>query len=318
MNDELLIKYLLKETSEDENILVKRWLEAHPDHQKEYEQMKWVWDRSKDSLQSSEVDENLAWEKFKTKRDQRSGSLRLLPVWMRAVAAVFTIMVIGWLALSFLPPGGRAYFAEVVLEAGDSTQKEILLDGTLVTLNKNSRLSYSQKMFTGERRVRLLEGEAYFEVKRDEDTPFYLQSDDLEIKVLGTSFNVKKQGDYTDVVLDEGSIAVQIGDQALTLEPGQRVSVHGKDKSLEKSTVENRLHRYYLNSKFEAENIPLYQIVEALNAAYGANITIASEGLANRKITTTLEYGSLDQNLEVIKETLGISISGEDKESVLH
>ena len=318
MKDELLIKYLLEETSEDENALVEQWLAAHPDHQKEYEQMKWIWESSIASLQKRDVDESLAWEKFKTKRDRRSGSLLLFPVWLRAVAAVLLILVIGLLALSFLPHSGRAYLTEVVLEAGDSIQNEILLDGTLVTLNKNSRLSYSQKMFSGERHARLLEGEAYFEVERDVDKPFYIQSDDLLIKVLGTSFNVKKHGDYTDVVLDEGSISVQIGDQALTLEPGQRVSAHGKNKSLEKSAIENRLHRYYLNNRFEAENIPLYQIVVALNTAYDANISIASEGLKTRRITTTLEYGSLDQNLEVIKETLGISISGEGKERVLH
>lgn len=318
MKDELLIKFLLSETSEDENILVKRWLAAHPDHQKEYEQMRWVLDNSKASLQRSEVDENLAWEKFKTKRHQSASRHRLIPFWLRGVAAAFVMLAIGWLALSFLPHKGRAYFTEVVLEAGDNTQKEILLDGTLVTLNRNSKLSYSQKMFSGERHARLLEGEAYFEVERDEATPFYIQSDDLVIRVLGTSFNVKKHGDYTDVVLDEGSIAVEIGNQALTLEPGQRVSAHSKDKILEKSSVENRFHQYYLNNKFEAENIPLYQIVEALNAAYDANISIASESHKTRRITTTLEYGSLDQNLEVIKETLGISISGEGKERVLH
>src|SRR5690606_26252634 len=99
MNDELLIKYLLEETSEDENILVKQWLAAHPDHQKEYEQMKWIWESSKASLSKCDVDENLAWEKFKTKRDRRSGSLGLFPVWLRAVAAAFLILVIGLLAL---------------------------------------------------------------------------------------------------------------------------------------------------------------------------------------------------------------------------
>ncbi len=317
MKDELLIKYLLEETNGEENRQVGEWLAAHPDHQKKYEQMQWLWENSKSNLQHSTVDENLAWEKFKTRRSRTSKAVQF-PFWLRGVAAVFVVLVMGWLTLSFLPHSGRAYFTEVILEAESSIRQEVLLDGTVVTLNKNARLNYSQKLFSGERQVRLLEGEAYFEVLRDNNKPFYVQVDEVMVKVLGTSFNVKKHGNYTDVVLDEGSIAVQIGDQALTLEPGQRVSAHGKDKSLEKSTVENRLHRYYLNSRFEAENIPLYQIVEALNSAYDAHITIASEELGQTRMTTTLEYGSLDQNLEVIKETLSISISGEGKEWVLY
>ena len=317
MKDELLIKYLLEETNGEENRQVGEWLAAHPDHQKKYEQMQWLWENSKSNLQHSTVDENLAWEKFKTRRSRTSKAVQF-PFWLRGVAAVFVVLVMGWLTLSFLPHSGRAYFTEVILEAESSIRQEVLLDGTVVTLNKNARLNYSQKLFSGERQVRLLEGEAYFEVQRDNNKPFYVQVDEVMVKVLGTSFNVKKHGSYTDVVLDEGSIAVQIGDQALTLEPGQRVSAHGKDKSLEKSTVENRLHRYYLNSRFEAENIPLYQIVEALNSAYDAHITIASEELGQTRMTTTLEYGSLDQNLEVIKETLSISISGEGKEWVLY
>src|SRR5690554_3792373 len=304
MNDELLTKYLLKETSGEENLLVEQWLRAHPDHQKQYEQMQWVWENSKTTLQHSTVDEDLAWEKFKTKRSRTSKTIRF-PFWLRGVAAAFVLLAIGWIALSFIPHSGRAYFTEVVLEAGGNSQREILLDGTLVTLNKNSKLSYSQTMFSGERHAYLLEGEAYFEVRRDEDKPFYIQADDLTIKVLGTSFNVKKQGDYTHVVLDRGSVSVALGRQSLVLEPGEKVAVNKESKILEKTEIENRLYRYYLNNKFEAENIPLQQIVAALNDAYEANISIASDDLKSRRITTTLEYGSLDKNLEVIKETLG-------------
>jgi len=317
MKEELLIKYLLKETSTEENLLVQRWLGSHPDHQKQYEQLQWVWKESKTNLLSSTVDENLAWEKFKTKRN-RPTKLVQFPVWLRGVAAVFAILAIGWIALSFLPHSGRAYFAEVVLGAGNSSREEILLDGTVVTLNKNTRLSYSQKMFSGERHVHLLEGEAYFKVEKDENKPFLIQVDDLTVRVLGTSFNVKKQGDDTHVILDEGSVSVQLGDQAIVLEPDQKVSARGIDKTLIKSPIENNLYRYYLNNKFEAANIPLQQIVEALNDAYDSQISIASEDLRARRITTTLEYGSLDQNLNVIQETLGISSSGKGKERVLH
>lgn len=317
MNDELLIKYLLEETSEQENSKVKQWLEADPDHQKQYEQMRWLWESSKTALHNSKVDENLAWEKFKARRGSAPKTIQF-PLWLRGVAAVFAVLSIGWIALSFMPHSGKAYFTEVLLEAGGTSQKELLLDGTVVTLNRNSKLSYSQKLFGGERQAHLLEGEAYFEVKRNENKPFSIQVEDVTIRVLGTSFNVEKGKTHTAVMLDKGSVAVALGGQSLVLEPGEKASVDKERRSLVKSRTENQLYRYYLNNKFEAQQLPLYQIVEALNNAYDANIAIASEALGQKRLTTTLEYGSLDQNLEVIKETLGISISGEGRERVLY
>src|SRR5690606_6056705 len=127
--------------------------QAHPDHQKQYEQMQWLWESSKTALQHSTVDENLAWEKFKTR--SRISKTFQFPLWLRGVAAVFAILALGWTALSFMPHSGKAYFAEVILEAESNSQKEILLDGTSVTLNRHSRLSYSQKIFSGERHVHL-------------------------------------------------------------------------------------------------------------------------------------------------------------------
>jgi transmembrane sensor len=318
MKDELLIKYLLKETTEDENLRLEEWLAAHPDHQKEYEQMKWVWESSKAGLQQSDVDENQAWEKFKSRKDRASPVIRLFPKWLRAVAAAVALVITSLVALSFLPHSGRAYFAEVILEAGENSEKEVLLDGSLVTLNKNSKLSYSQKIFSGERRVHLLAGEVYFEVERDEQRPFHVHAGDLTVKVLGTSFNVKMDKEQAQVILDQGSVGLEWEGAQVVLKPGEKASANLLTKQLETIQVGNGLHRYYVNNKFEARQLPLYQIIEALNDAYDADITIASEGLGQQRITTTLEYGSLDQNLEVIKETLGIRISGEGKRRVLH
>jgi transmembrane sensor len=318
MKDELLIKYLLEETSGEENLQVEQWLAAHPDHHKEYEQMKWVWESSKASLQQSDVDESQAWEKFKSRKDRSSSVIRLFPNWLRAVAAAVALVITSLVALSFLPHSGRAYFAEVVLEAGENSQKEVLLDGSLVTLNKNSKLSYSQKIFSGERHVHLLEGEVYFEVERDEQRPFHVHAGDLTVKVLGTSFNVKMDKEQAQVILDQGSVGLEWEGMQVVLKPGEKAFTNLLTKQLETLQVRNGLHRYYVNNKFEALEVPLYQIVEGLNDAYDADITIASEGLGEQRITTTLEYGSLDQNLEVIKETLGIRISGEGKRRVLH
>ncbi|HLT07938.1 MAG TPA: FecR domain-containing protein [Cyclobacteriaceae bacterium] len=317
MKEELLIKYLLGESSDQENLQVEAWLQEHPDHRKEYEQMAWAWDKSKILLHEGQVDENEAWESFKNRRG-RSGKIKFFSPWTRAVAAVFVLMLAGIIVLSFLPHGGRAYFAEVMLEAGGSSKKELLLDGTIVTLNKQAKLSYRQKLFGHEREAKLLQGEAYFEVKKDVARPFLVQAGEVKVEVLGTSFNVQRDGEQTHVILDQGSVAVTWEGQELLLKPGQKVLANLTTKQLEVLQADNQLHRYYVNNKFEAQQVPLLQIIEALNRAYDAQITIGSENLSQTRLTTTLEYGSLDQNLEVIKETLGLRISGEGKNRILY
>ena len=83
-----------------------------------------------------------------------------------------------------------------------------LPDGSIVWLNADSKLSYSESFSRKNRNVRL-EGEGYFEVEHGEH-PFVIQTDSAQIKVLGTKFNVKNYGDenYIKVSLLEGSIVL--------------------------------------------------------------------------------------------------------------
>lgn len=323
MNDKLLIKYLLKETSQEEEKVVKKWVTAHPDHQKQYDHIHWIWENSKNLAQKSDVDENAAWQRFLERKAQKvhpvpkSGSRFLTPIWVRAAAAVALVFLLGWSVFSLLPHSGRAYFSAVLLESDSFSVQESLLDGSLITLNKNSRVNYSQKLFSRQRLVNMVGGEAYFQVQKNQRRPFIVQTENIAITVLGTSFNVKNEGEITIVIVDSGAVKVEMGNQQVFLEPHEKAILNRVKGTLEKSVQEDQLFRYYVNNLFVAENTPLQQIVEALNIAYGSEITIASDELKTLPITTTLEYGSLDDNLEVIKETLGIQISKEDNKIVL-
>ena len=93
------------------------------------------------------------------------------------------------------------------LLAGEHTSNFTMEDGTVITLNKNSRLSYSDKYGKDNRNVKL-EGEAYFEVAKDSGKPFQVEMNGASITVLGTHFNVKADAESDDITatLVEGSI----------------------------------------------------------------------------------------------------------------
>lgn len=137
--------------------------------------------------------------------------------WTRhaAVAAVFIALV----TVSFFGirhyQSSTAYTAEAMtaplLETGDAEIKTITLaDGTLITANTNTRISFAEKQFNKKNREIWLDGEAFFEVAKNPDKPFIVHSRQLKTTVLGTSFNVKAYPEIgeTSVTVREGRVEV--------------------------------------------------------------------------------------------------------------
>lgn len=318
MNEEKLIKYLLQECDFEETKAIQEWIARDVANQRQLDQLKWIWDSSEVLLIKSEVDENLAWNKFKMLRDgktavaPRQNQRFLLSTPFKAAASILLIFISAWVFSSFLPQAGRAYFSSVELQSEESPLQASLLDGTVITMNKNTRLNYTQKLFSKERKVSFESGEAFFDVKRNEKKPFVIQTDQVQITVLGTSFHVKTTGNTTEVIVVTGSVQVEIYGKKEILKPDEKLRINQQTGEIEKTLPSNKLYNYYVSKKFQADQIPLEELVKIMNEAYDANIEIGRAELRTLPITTTLEYGSLSKNLEVIGETLNLKISQDD------
>lgn len=210
--------------------------------------------------------------------------------------------------MSNLPGPVRALYTGVVFETREEPGKEVLMDGSVLTLNKNSRLTYSQKLLGKQRLVSFSEGEVYFEVVKNTAKPFVVITGDMRVTVLGTSFHVHQSPKNVEVIVDAGLVRVEFRDQLILLKKDEKAVIDVSSGTMEKDTNGSQLFRYYVDGKFVAESTALPLLVEALNKAYGSTIRIASERAQNMIITTTLEYGSLEKNLEVIRETLDLSV----------
>ncbi|MCE7056076.1 FecR domain-containing protein [Algoriphagus sp. AGSA1] len=318
MNEEKLIKYLLQESDVEESKAVQDWIESDSENKKQFEQIKWIWDSGKSHLEKSQVDENLAWTKFTKLRDQKP-LVKPQPIqrfmdnnWLRAAASITLILIATWVYTLFLPQSGKAYYSSVEFQSENLPLEIPLLDGTAITLNKNSQLSYSQKLFSGKRNVNMKSGEAYFDVKRIESKPFVIENDGVEITVLGTSFHVKSVEKNTEVIVTSGSVQVKTAENMEILHPNDKLRINRETGQMIKSQLENSLYNYYVSNKFHADRTPLQELVNVLNEAYDSKIVIKRVELKDLPITTTLEYGSLDDNLQVLQETLNLKISKSD------
>lgn len=314
MNDELLIKFLLKETSEDENTIVNDWLLDKPENVAQFAQFEKIWDASKQLAATSEVDEEQAWLKFKAKADALPAAqpivkpLKRNHLWLR-VAAVLVVAFASWSLYTLLMP---AKYIEVV--ATNEILNKTLPDGSALTINKNTQISYANN-FETHRSVRLKEGDVFFDVAHDKQHPFVIDIDDVDVEVVGTSFNIKHRKDNTEIVVETGIVKVKLGDQEIRLVKGEKLLISPATKLLQKEQNTDQLYNYYRTKLFIANNTPLEKLVETLNEAYGSHVVVDDK--VNEIFTGPLELGNLDQNLSIICYALKLKITRNQKEILL-
>ncbi|WP_316788044.1 FecR family protein [Pedobacter frigoris] len=318
MKDELLIKFLLKEANEQEKAEVQQWIAADADHKTYFAQFEKIWLASKTLSPNGKADEEQAWIRFKARvaanqsaKDSHSPvahnsaikSLNVNYTWLKVAASLVLIAGI-WFAYNFF--GDQKY---TDLLAGNQVIKEILPDGSEITMNKNSVISYATD-FKEERSIHLKQGDVFFDVAHDKSHPFVIEIDQVSVTVVGTSFNIRHIKDETEVVVETGIVKVASGNDVIELRQGEKVSIKPSSPQLIKETNKDQLYNYYRSNYFLANNIPLIKLTMALNEAYDTQIVINEPSTANEPINTTLKRSdSFDSNLAKICRTMDLKIT---------
>jgi transmembrane sensor len=315
--DDLLVKYLLNEANEEERLLVDKWVSSNADNKKYYDDFKTIWEESKQLAAVCSVSEDAAWQRFKTRIHQpkeKGVVKKLMPVaWLR-IAALFILIVgaayFGYKLLNEKPVENR------MVASKQTTITDTLPDGSIVTLNKNSELHFPSQ-FRGDTRSVKLEGEAFFNVTPNKEKPFIIQVNDVSIRVVGTSFNVRSVGSVTEVIVETGVVQVMRRNKMVELRPNEKLKLTQQDTTLVKDTVQDKLYNYYRSKKFVCDGTPLWKLVEVVNEAYDAHIEVENPSIRSLPLTVTFNNESLDQILEVVHETFNIAVVYEKDRIIL-
>lgn len=307
MTDELLIKVLLKESTIEENETVEKWLNAAEANKKHFAQLETIWQVSNTLKNENKRDEEQAWASFKARRadlKSQGDNIKLLnagKVWLR-IAAVLFIAVGGWIAYSLYGPGK---YTE--LTATYQVRTETLPDGSALTLNKNTKISYAAN-FKNNRKLKLEQGDVFFDVAKDKTHPFVIDIEKISVEVVGTSFNIKYIKKDTEINVETGIVKVRLANDEIKLYKGEKIIINDDTRKLVKEQSTDQLYNYYRSNLFQANNISLSKLIVTLNEAYGSNITL-DEKIKGLTINTTLKMGSINQNLEIICQTLNLQLS---------
>ena len=175
------------------------------------------------------------------------------------------------------------------------TRNVILPDGSSVLLNRHSSLSYPKRFKSDNREVQLT-GEAYFEVSKDQKHPFIVQTEHINVQVLGTHFNVDAYRNNPEVktTLLTGSVAVSNKSNSvrMILKPNEIAIYNKVEEKLTRKVLENVEDEIsWRQGEFIFDDLPLQEIARELSNSFGATIHIADTALQNYRITARFRNG---------------------------
>lgn len=198
-----------------------------------------------------------------------------------------------------------------------------LSDGTKIWLNSETTLRYPVQFVGNERRVELT-GEAFFEVARNEKVPFYVESGEQTVRVLGTEFNISsyKENPLIYTTLVKGSVEVFLKDKPeikQTLLPNEQSSASKSETLISKHKVDPYRFVAWKEGRFVFEDQNLGEIINTLSKWYDINAVFAREDLKNIRFTGNLpRYANFDEVLKKIGKTNEVKFTIENKNIIIN
>jgi transmembrane sensor len=265
---------------------------------------------------------------------------RLISATWAWAASIILLLGSGWLVWQQQQPAKVSYY-ELTDSASDQKSliekvtwqqdslRIVLEDGSTVVLGKNSKLSYPAHFDKGSRTV-ILTGDAFFEVAKDPTRPFYVYSNEIVTRVLGTSFRVQAIEGGSQVVVQVKTGRVSVYKQprfaltdpeadGLVLLPNQQVTYSRIQQNLSRRLVEAPLPVVAQpeNIPLRYDEVPASKILRDIEAQYGITILFNDDVLNRCILTTTLGDEPLHDKLDLICKTIGATYKEVDAQLIV-
>jgi transmembrane sensor len=314
---DLLARYFSGECTPGEREHVHEWKEASAENRSEFESLQQVWGAMDKTSPDRNIDVEAEWENHQLnymQTETRQKKIRSLSFPFRIAASFIILLGIGYFAWSY-------FSKETITSEIASTRQITLPDGSRVTLNAGSKLTYASS-YGEETRTVSLRGEAFFEVSKNESKPFIINLENAVVKVLGTSFNVKayKDRQNVEVTVADGTVSVyKKGDEKseVVITKGQLATFNAGEEKIERKENTDRNFIAWKTRAIVFENDSLVNVVKTLQSVYHQEFLIENSQLNNCTVTTSFENRDLLSVLKVLKITLDISFEEKDGKIVI-
>ena len=269
MNQELLYKYFKGITSVEEEKMILDWIDASDENRNIFLKERMIYDIS---LFSDKQGNN------------EKKTVRIMPMlrWAARIAAVTIVAIAGYFITSDFLYNKEVQLQTVTVPAGQRAQIT-LADGTRVWLNSKSTMKYAANFGRKERNVEL-DGEAYFEVAKNKNIPFYVHTETNKVKVVGTSFNVCAYSGSHEfgTTLVEGIVDIYPANSSQIITRLQKDEVFlNENGKCRKAVLPSYEYLRWKEGLYCFDDAPFSGILGRLEKYYNVKITVASPQLLN-------------------------------------
>lgn len=263
----------------------------------------------------AETTKTRIWQSVLENAGSSTGKVRVMkrPVLWMAAAAV--ILIVGSLIVFNVLHSNL----ELIKTAYGEKRTVTLPDGSQVVLNANSQIEFDTHPQNNAPREVWMSGEAFFEVvhKNKTGTPvqenerFIVHLPNMNVEVLGTTFTVNTRREQEQVVLQTGSVKVQVGSkpEAVYLKPGELISYNKDNKQLSKTTANPTDYAIWKENQLKFDNTPLSEIIKLIEDNYGYKVEVTDSSLLSRTIGGTLSSENEQILLKALENMLEVKIT---------
>lgn len=321
IEQELLIRYLSGTTDSIENDQINSWLSESEENKEILEQCYFIWQSTGLIHTMNTVDTQKALTEFKrtvSKKRIRKTSKNML-VWMQRVAAVLFIPTL-LLAYYFYKTGDDEVMQYMEIRTNSGMISSVILpDSSKVWLNSCGYLRYPVR-FSEKRREVELQGEAYFEVEKQVNSPFIVKvEDDYAVEVLGTKFNVSAypEDNSIETTLVEGSVRLNVNTKTkkgiqYVLRPNERGTL--ADGILSVNWVDPIYETGWKDGKMYFKNHSMEEVIKRLSRHYNVTFDVKNPEVLESLITAKFESEQLPQVMEYLRLASGIKYKIQNKD----
>lgn len=315
----LIPRFLEKNLDEYELTLLKNWINESYENRKLFDQYNEVWQLSNVVFNEGQYNTEAGWNTLQeaiaknsliTKNKVRLVKTNQIFFWkVASVAAMLVAVLFIGLLIHKERISTNNQIVTVQSPRGEKS-RIILADGTVVWLNSESQLIYSND-FNGEVRLVTLSGEGYFDVKKDPSRPFIVRTPSADIKVFGTRFNVSSYPNeqQTETTLEEGKIGVYIAGKCnpVVVNPGQRFIFNKQTGETSLKQVDTDLYTSWSENKLRFDNALFRDVVKKLERWYDVKIFLDKDLVYSERYTMCIKTESLREVLKRIRLTTPMS-----------
>lgn len=307
VDDELIGKYLSGNAMPEEAEALIDWL-GESKNQAHFKKMQATWDATFPSKRKVSFNKDSAWQTLQ-KEIPSSTKTITLSIWYKVAAGLIIGLSAGLLGYYIYRSNDTAP-VQITIATVKKSETVTLPDNSTVVVNRNSNISYAEGFGKASRDVNF-SGEGFFSVQKDASKPFVIHTPEANIRVVGTQFNVRSIGGVLEVNVQEGKVLVYTTVDSVLLEAGHSASLEtGKPIKVINSIDLNQWG--YASRKFVFQDVPLAEVFESIEKAYPYTIDVGNKDIKNCRLTAAFDHVSAREMLNLIGETLDLTIQEND------